>query len=389
MSGIRGLPVINNALIAMLVTIAELFAKSGLMPQELRTKEAVFTVLLAGAELGLKPMQAVRAFHIIDRQIVPSADLIVALVKRSEVCEYFTLVGVDERGATYETKRRGAGKSQRMDYTIEDAKRAGLAQRNVWRKHTTSMLRARCASRLAKDVYPEVVIGLEREVELSDEEAVAGDDAREEVDTASVERVAVVAARADTPDEADIESVAQELGAPADPTSALYEQRFQELRGVKAKGAAAIAVKALLRAEVFESEDVAQAAFRAALVNRGWDGESAVSVEEIAATWVDVELDAAAIDDEKPDQPIGLSPSVHQRYSTLESITGPGTQRKRIDWACGWLVGTGHYTKEEAGGELGRWLRDHRGVGSITEASSLQLAQAVEALANATREAAA
>jgi len=40
------------------------------------------------------------------------------------------------------------------------AKRAGLARRELWRKFPMAMLRARCASNLARMVYPDVVMGL-------------------------------------------------------------------------------------------------------------------------------------------------------------------------------------------------------------------------------------
>jgi len=51
-------------------------------------------------------------------------------------------------------------------YKIEDAKTAGLTDRAIWQKHPAAMLRARCASTLARIVYPDVMLGQDPDVEV-------------------------------------------------------------------------------------------------------------------------------------------------------------------------------------------------------------------------------
>jgi hypothetical protein len=47
----------------------------------------------------------------------------------------------------------------RLSYTIEQGTRAGLTGKDNWRKYPADMLAARCISRLAKRVYPDITQG--------------------------------------------------------------------------------------------------------------------------------------------------------------------------------------------------------------------------------------
>lgn len=139
--------------------LARTLAASNLLPTALRKRpEDVLVTVLAGRELGLSPMAAIRGIHVIEGKPVMSADLMVALCLRLEACEYFTLIESTDARATYETKRRGQ-KPIRMSFTIEQAKAAGLAGKDNWRKYPAAMLRARCASALTKTVYPDAFFG--------------------------------------------------------------------------------------------------------------------------------------------------------------------------------------------------------------------------------------
>lgn len=145
---------------------AEKLAKSSLLPPDLRGKPAdVMVVMVTGHELGLQPMQAIRGIHVIKGRPVLSADLMVALCKRSSECEFFRLVSTSPKEATYETKRKGDPEPTRMQWTIEQASAAGLMGNDNWKRHPDAMLRARCSSALARAVYPDLVGGMYEEDE--------------------------------------------------------------------------------------------------------------------------------------------------------------------------------------------------------------------------------
>lgn len=142
------------------LALAQVLSKSNLVPKALATPEAVFYVIAAGRELGFSVVQSLRSLHIIDGKIVMSADLMQSQVLRSGLAEYFSLVESSDKVATYETKRRGAPSSTRMSFSIDQAARAGLVNKPNWKSHPEAMLRARCASALARAVYPDAVQGM-------------------------------------------------------------------------------------------------------------------------------------------------------------------------------------------------------------------------------------
>lgn len=151
------------------VDLAGRFAKSALLPDGLRAKpDDVFVTLLAGHELGLAPMAALRGIHVIKGKPILTADTMVAVVLSSGAAEYFTRVDESDESATYETKRKGAPSAQRATWTLADAKRAGLLGNDNWLKNPRAMCRARAKSILARDVYPDVLAGCYEEGEAEE-----------------------------------------------------------------------------------------------------------------------------------------------------------------------------------------------------------------------------
>lgn len=142
-------------------SLSKELALSNLMPAALRKKpEDLFAIVLTGAELGLAPMQAVRGMHIIEGKVSLSADLMGALVKRSPVCEYLTLVESSGTVATYRTKRKGEPGETVISFTLEQAHAAGVTGKGNWAKYPDAMLRARALSAICRAVYPDLCLGL-------------------------------------------------------------------------------------------------------------------------------------------------------------------------------------------------------------------------------------
>lgn len=135
--------------------------------------EAVFTIIMTGRAMGLDTVASVRSFHMIKGKACPSAHLLIALVQRSQHCEYFRMVGSDSTSATYETKRKGHPEPTVLTYTIEQANACGLlrpsksGEPNQWEKRPDEMLRKTCAVQLARIVYPDVTMGLYSEEEMA------------------------------------------------------------------------------------------------------------------------------------------------------------------------------------------------------------------------------
>ncbi len=124
----------------------------------------ILATVLAGRELGIQAMASLRAFHIIEGKPTLSAGAIVALIMKSGKAEYFRPVERTAEKATFVTKRHGDPEVT-MTFTIDEAKQAWSKDaaafgKSAWGKHPADMCVARCSSKLARLVYPDVVFNL-------------------------------------------------------------------------------------------------------------------------------------------------------------------------------------------------------------------------------------
>lgn len=143
--------------------MAGVLCKSGLIPQGLNTPEKVFVALQWGHELGLSPMVAVNNVAVINGKPTLSADIMSAVVKRSPEYGGIKWIEMSDTKAECEITRilpNGEKEVQRSCFTMEDAVKAGLASRDVWKKYPRRMLKHRCLSYGLKDVFPDLLAGL-------------------------------------------------------------------------------------------------------------------------------------------------------------------------------------------------------------------------------------
>lgn len=132
------------------------------------TPEAVLSTVLVGRELGIPAMTALRTIHNIKGRHAMSAQLIVALVLKSGLAEYFEMSALSDTSCTYVTKRKGRGEIA-ITHTIEMAKQADLVKPDSgWVKNPQDMLAARASVRLARLVYPDICANVYTPDELSE-----------------------------------------------------------------------------------------------------------------------------------------------------------------------------------------------------------------------------
>lgn len=136
-------------------------------------------VMMRGREIGLPPATALLGVHIIGGKPSLSARAkVAACLRHKEICEYFEEISASDTEATYETKRVGSQRVQRETFTIAEAERAKLIERNpTWKAYPKAMLRARCMGALADRVYADILLGYateEVERDMSPATAPAG-----------------------------------------------------------------------------------------------------------------------------------------------------------------------------------------------------------------------
>jgi hypothetical protein len=143
--------------------LARLAAGSGLTA--FRRPEAAAVILLTGRELGLSPMASLRGIYEVSGRPVLAADLMVAIVRRSGLCASWRVTESTPERCTIETTRQGETAAERCTWTAEDARRAGCGGQ-TWQRFPRQMLAHRCATELARRVYPDVLLGLYTPEEL-------------------------------------------------------------------------------------------------------------------------------------------------------------------------------------------------------------------------------
>jgi len=165
--------------------LAEKIAGTDFVPTALRGKpEAVLACILAGHEAGVSPMQALSKIHIIEGRPAMSSELMRALVMNHG--HELIYDDVSTTSVTASGRRRGSERWTKVTWTMDDAKRGGLDQKQNWRRWPRAMLTARATAELCRMVFPDVLAGISYTIEeLSD-----GDGQAELVDFGPPEVVA-------------------------------------------------------------------------------------------------------------------------------------------------------------------------------------------------------
>lgn len=142
--------------------MAEAIAQSGLFGIKTPT-QALALGLLCQAE-GRHPAEAARDYHIIQGRPTLKADAMLARFQQAGGRVEWTRY--DDQAVVGVFTHPSGGKLT-LEWTIERAKAAGLAGKEVWKQYPRNMLRSRVISEAIRTVYPGVLSGcyLEDEIE--------------------------------------------------------------------------------------------------------------------------------------------------------------------------------------------------------------------------------
>jgi hypothetical protein len=139
------------------------------------TPQGAFACIMSGAELGMTAMQSLRAYVIVKGKPTLWADAMVAVVLASGLCEEWDTIETTAERCEIVTRRKGSKREQRRVWTPVEAGRAKLLGSDTWKMYPAQMLRHRCASDLARDVYPDVLLGVYSQEEMRDSAPLRGD----------------------------------------------------------------------------------------------------------------------------------------------------------------------------------------------------------------------
>ncbi|HEU5475665.1 MAG TPA: hypothetical protein VFV67_33920 [Actinophytocola sp.] len=149
--------------------LAKNLAMSGIIPRELQGKPAdVLVIVLYGQELGLAPMQAMQVIDVVKGRPALRANLWVALARKAG--HKVRVTDETATSCTVSVVRHDDPEPCVVEYTLDDAKTAGLLSNDNYRKNPKAMLYARAASTAIRRACPEVALGFSDEYELAEPE---------------------------------------------------------------------------------------------------------------------------------------------------------------------------------------------------------------------------
>lgn len=150
------------------LTFSQYLADSDMVPKDFKGKPGNCLIAMQwGAELGLKPLQALQNLAIINGRPALWGDAVIALVRSSPLCE-FVIETDDGHVATCRVKRRGEPEQVRT-FSTEDAKSAGLlGKQGPWTQYPKRMRQMRARAFALRDVFPDVLRGMPVAEEVMD-----------------------------------------------------------------------------------------------------------------------------------------------------------------------------------------------------------------------------
>lgn len=149
----------NNDIVAV-EKLALTLVKSNLFAE--KSPEQAAVKILAGYELGLQPVQSMQGIDLIQGKVFLKPILLAALAKRSGKYTYKVLTNNDkvceiEFFEIFVTKTESIGLSI---YTIEDAMKMGIANKDNWKKQPANMLFNRALGQGVKHFCPDALGGM-------------------------------------------------------------------------------------------------------------------------------------------------------------------------------------------------------------------------------------
>jgi hypothetical protein len=150
---------------AGLVSMGDQLRRTGFLPAHIKNGVDFAAIVLMGRELGMGTMAACRKLQVIKGTVTERAD--------SQLARFKSAGGRAEFKELSETRavltlRHPNGDQHTETFTIEDAKRAGLASNDNYAKHPKAMLRSRAITAGLKSIGWEGAVGIYDPDEVAD-----------------------------------------------------------------------------------------------------------------------------------------------------------------------------------------------------------------------------
>ena len=149
--------------------VASAMAASGMTPKGVDKPEQVLVAIMAGAELGFAPFQAMQSFAVINGKPNIWGDALPALLwsRGFKIKEWFD--NDDEPTKAFCRITRPDGDEIERSFSVGDAKKAGLlGKQGPWQQYQKRMLQMRARAFAARDGAADVLRGMHVAEEVQD-----------------------------------------------------------------------------------------------------------------------------------------------------------------------------------------------------------------------------
>lgn len=162
---------VSMELFTLLRDQAASLIKTGFLPGHIKTPEQAVAVALIGRELGVPMMQALRKIFVIQGTPALAAELMLALAERTGKIEDLR---IDDDGSmcTVTVKRKGRKSPVTTTFSVADAAKMGLADKDNWKKQATVMRRWRAIAANLRLSFPDAIGGMYSVEEVAPETPV-------------------------------------------------------------------------------------------------------------------------------------------------------------------------------------------------------------------------
>jgi hypothetical protein len=154
--------------------IAAYAIKSGLLPSSIKSAEQATIIALKGRELGLPPMVALSEIYVVNGRPCCSANLMLAKILERYPKASIEYVQMDSKACRIKVKRFPDQPETEIGFTWDEAKTAGLSNKDTWIKWPADMLRARAITRMKRAIFADVLTGVNYTPEEMEEDRGKG-----------------------------------------------------------------------------------------------------------------------------------------------------------------------------------------------------------------------
>lgn len=143
---------------ALMQQQADMLARSDIIPRAYQRKPAnVVVAAMTGRAHGWDALTAMRNGHVIEGTWGLKPEAMLGLVRRAG---HSVSAEMSTEGATVTGKRGDTGDTMTVSFTLQDAQRAGLANKGTWKQYPQMMCYWRAVGLLCRALFSDVTLGL-------------------------------------------------------------------------------------------------------------------------------------------------------------------------------------------------------------------------------------